>query len=95
MRSRSTQRRLKFQQGEDYSFDMAGVDDFSMHSKSCGVWFDYDCDCVHSDLDNYMLYSEMEPPERVSKSAKPKMGMSGRSIKTVITRIIGGKAKKL
>ena len=97
MRSRSIQRRIKFQQGNDFKYDMAGVSDIHLHEKGCGVWYEYDCDCIHSKLDGIeRRYAEWEDDNapRVSKSAKPKMGMSGRSLKTVITRIIRKKGKK-
>jgi len=90
--------------------NMQGVEDIHLHEKGCGVWYEEDCDCVHSydpdtlredtqslidkwakeDQDSWMYE---EPPVRRSKSAKPKMGVSGRSIFTIL-REIGRRGKK-
>ena len=50
--------------------------------------------CTECVIDKEYLYWEDDNPARTSKSAKPKMGMSGRSLKNVITRIIGKKGRK-
>ncbi len=92
MRSRSIQRRLKYQQGDDFAFDMAGVDNIHLHQKSCGVWYEYDCDCIHSNLDMYADWED-DNPARTSKSAKPKMPVHGRSVFTIL-RQLGKRAKK-
>ena len=97
--------------------NMQGVDDINLHEKNCGVFYEYDCDCVHSYGDgDYMMYDEMEPsqeqidkwekedqdgwmydewepPIRRSKSAKPKMGVSGKSV-LLLQKLIGRKGKK-
>jgi len=71
------------------------------HSKQCGRWFGIECTCSVRFRDHYMsegfelpaggeedfLGDEYEPPIRKSKSAKAKMGVSGRSIFTIIERI--------
>ena len=75
------------------TYNNAGVEDIHLHEGGCAVFWEYDCDCIHSINDNYMMYEDMEPPERVSKSAKPKMGVSGKSV-LLLQKLIGRKGKK-
>ena len=68
------------------------------HQQDCGVWMEEDCTCVHSmNQDAWVIdyddWEEANPP-RISKGAKPAMGVSGRSIFDIVRQIAKGGKKK-
>ena len=83
--------------GDSYtkaSFSDLPPEPLDLHEKKCDAWTELECTCAHrwdsfEDLENYD-----EPPIRNSKTAKPKMGVSGRSIFQVARKMASRYGKK-
>lgn len=65
------------------------MNDYDLHDEECGYWIGDMCDCH---VDEYIDWEDENPPRR-SKSAPPRMGVSGRSLLTIV-EVIGKKARK-
>ena len=60
------------------------------HDKKCKAWLGGDCTCWFAE---YIDWEESNPP-RISKGARPKHTVSGRSVFTILGAIIKRGAKK-
>ena len=76
--------------------------DMNEHDKDCDLWYGSDqCNCsvrwrgIEQDLsEEREAFLDYEPPVRRSKTAKPKHGVSGRSIFTLWDQARKKKGKK-